>query len=72
MSNDPRAVLRCATCLFFSPPHVQRGFDGRPARGQCRRHAPLLDQSDAHFRTIWPLVYADNYCGEHATWEGDA
>lgn len=54
----------CSTCVFFSP--------GRPTMrdrvsGQCRRHAPILDQSELRLRTIWPLVMDDSWCGEHAT-----
>jgi hypothetical protein len=56
----------CATCIFFSPPW------GRSAVGQCRRSAPLLDQSSDRLRTVWPLVQAENWCGDHSTIDSEA
>lgn len=60
------APFRCATCVFFSP-HQPNWTDRPTGRGQCRRHAPVLDkEADGRLRTLWPMVHEDNYCGEHA------
>lgn len=60
----------CATCIYFSPPPFQSRHAGQRPMGQCRRLAPLLDQSDGRLRTIWPLVNENQWCGEHSTIEG--
>lgn len=59
--------ISCATCVFFSPPPFQSRFAGQQASGQCRRHAPALDFNERGPRTLWPLVRADAWCGEHST-----
>lgn len=54
----------CVTCVFFNrsrPPHDHSG--------QCRFDAPKLSFSKEGLRTVWPLVYADAWCGQHATLE---
>lgn len=57
--------LACATCVYFSPPPST--LHSRDPKGQCRRHAPVLDKDDRGLRTIWPLVASHAWCGEHAT-----
>lgn len=57
--------VTCATCAFFSPPLFPSRFAGQVVKGQCRRHAPMLDRTDQGVRTIWPLVADDAFCGEH-------
>ena len=53
----------CATCVFFSPNLANSG-----ANGQCRRRAPLMQIfDDGNTRTVWPLVRAVNFCGDHST-----
>lgn len=58
--------FRCATCVFFSQ-HQPDWLDRPSTRGQCRRHAPVLDRhDDGRLRTVWPMVHEDGFCGEHA------
>jgi hypothetical protein len=54
----------CATCVFFSAnPYSKPDRQG----GQCRRHAPVFDRTEeGRMRSIWPLVWDDHWCGEHA------
>lgn len=56
----------CTNCVFFSPARVRNNAN---PRGQCRRHAPLLDFQGDHPQTLWPMVREDQWCGEHATVE---
>jgi hypothetical protein len=49
--------MRCGTCMFFKEKgsgKVQR-YDHRI--GRCRRNAPTMKG--------FPVVYADDWCGEH-------
>ena len=53
----------CTTCLFFSPNLANDG-----ANGQCRRRAPHIQIfEDGNVRSIWPIVRATNFCGDHST-----
>lgn len=58
--------VNCASCVFFCPPPFRSRFAGDHVRGQCRRHAPMLEHTDRGTRSIWPLVGDDQWCGEHA------
>ncbi len=61
-------TVGCATCAFFSPSTATYARGS----GQCRRHAPLLEQTERGPRTTWPLVRDTNWCGEHAVWEEES
>ena len=50
------ANMRCRTCMYYVPKGVEP-FAGDPYIGRCRRHAPTLNG--------WPVVYADDWCGDH-------
>jgi len=39
----------CRTCMFF--------VEKRGALGRCRRNAPTLNG--------WPVMYVDDWCGDH-------
>lgn len=56
--------VNCVTCAWFSP--AQQSYAA--GSGQCRRRAPLLEQTERGPRTIWPLVRETQWCGEHAEW----
>jgi rubrerythrin len=59
-------IFRCATCVFFSA-HRPNWSDRPSSRGQCRRHAPVIDKAEeGRLRTVWPMVDQDAYCGDHA------
>jgi hypothetical protein len=60
--------ISCATCVFFSPPPP---YAKNQSVGQCRRHAPQLTEGERGIQTIWPLVGDSQWCGDHATPEGD-
>lgn len=48
--------MRCRTCMFY----VQKARDGQPLPknlGRCRRHAPTMNG--------FPVVYEDDWCGDH-------
>lgn len=61
---------RCSTCVFLQPSDAT----ARPrSGGQCRRHAPhVFTGDDNRPRAIWPLVWADSWCGDHATHREEA
>lgn len=47
--------MRCATCMWF----VLKAAMKQPnvLVGRCRRHAPTMGG--------YPVVYADDWCGDH-------
>jgi hypothetical protein len=45
-----QSTFCCATCRFF----VRKSGD----IGRCRRNAPVVGEG-------WPVVYAQDWCGEH-------
>lgn len=55
----------CSTCRFFY------GIVDR--RGACRRSAPVPQPRGPELEkreetiAVWPLVFADDWCGEHET-----
>lgn len=63
----------CDTCVFFEP--GRNGFTGR-----CKRNPPshVVDPNNHgerlsdKVRSMWPIVRADEWCGEHATRESAA
>lgn len=58
--------VHCSSCAFFSPPPFTPR--GQVSSGQCRRHAPILDPTGERGpRTMWPIVSAQAWCGEHST-----
>jgi len=59
--------VSCSTCIFLS-----RGNRAGNKGGQCRKNAPVLFIREGKMPSaIWPLVYDDWWCGEHATLEED-
>ena len=69
-----RPIVRCSSCIHY---HHTRLWDGREA-GDCHRHAPRpwvgnLEWEIARngqwgcrvINTLWPLVFHDDYCGDH-------
>lgn len=51
-------IPNCTGCVFFVR---VRDFD---KRGQCRRHAPILDAAGQSPKTMWPMTFVDNFCGD--------
>lgn len=47
--------MRCKTCIWFVPkqPNNKLGYD----LGRCRRHAPTMGG--------YPVVYLNDWCGDH-------
>lgn len=47
--------MRCKTCIWFVPkqPNNKLGYD----LGRCRRHAPTMGG--------YPVVYVNDWCGDH-------
>lgn len=59
------AKPRCAGCRFWV---LWDSNAKRAGTGECRRRAPLPVTSLASSQDAiadWPLVYADDWCGEH-------
>ncbi len=58
-SNDPwinrTKNMRCVACMYF----VEKGANISRGRvlGRCRRHAPTM--------TGFPVVFEDDWCGDH-------
>lgn len=50
----------CANC-HFSTGHVE----GHPDAFNCRRRAPIIDHTKPLGPAQWPLVKADDWCGEY-------
>ena len=59
MNNDPwkhrSTGMKCATCMWYA----QKVKDGEKASklGRCRRHAPTMNG--------YPVVFHDDWCGDH-------
>jgi len=59
MTNDPwkhrSSGMKCETCMWF----VAKDTQGEQAirLGRCRRHAPSMNG--------YPVVYLDDWCGDH-------
>jgi len=54
----------CIACQFFQPDPKAKGM------GECRRFAPRsaryeADNGDEFILTRWPIVFHDDFCGEH-------
>jgi hypothetical protein len=51
--------MRCSTCIWFVPKFAS-GVAVPPNHkivGRCRRHAPTMNG--------YPVVYMDDWCGDH-------
>lgn len=67
MKNDPwihrSSGMRCATCLWYVPKAIAVGLntekevEEKREIGRCRRHAPTMGG--------YPVVYEDDWCGDH-------
>jgi hypothetical protein len=53
--------MRCKTCMWFAPKETDRS--GSPL-GRCRRHAPTMNG--------YPVVFEDDWCGDHKLDENKA
>ncbi|MCY3732939.1 MAG: hypothetical protein OXG42_01535 [Chloroflexi bacterium] len=62
--------LSCRSCFFFEAFPDTRATDA-PKRGTCHRNPPAIMPTPAGFRAHWPVVHTTDWCGEHATREGD-
>lgn len=51
--------MTCQTCFFMV--QINTGIK----RGQCRRHAPILETGGAQPKTLWPMVHTDAFCGDY-------
>lgn len=53
---------QCGTCVFFS-----RNPREPDIGGQCRHSAPRLTRDgNGTLRSMWPMVKAEWWCGDHA------
>ena len=56
--NDPwkhrSEGMRCRTCMFYVR---KTSKEGTREVGRCRRHAPTMNG--------YPVVYVDDWCGDH-------
>lgn len=70
-----RLRAECGGCVFFSEGAESDEYepageeDGLPPSGYCRRYPPtsqpMVDDESVGFLTLWPVVRADNWCGEY-------
>ncbi len=53
------ANMRCWTCMYWVPktPLEKAEEDEHPPLGRCRRNAPTMKG--------WPVMWGDDWCGEH-------
>lgn len=42
--------MKCETCMWYAP-------KANPALGRCRRHSPTMSG--------YPVVYPNDWCGDH-------
>jgi len=49
--------MRCGTCMFFVEKINKVVQLGVHIIGRCRRNAPTMKG--------WPVVFSDDWCGEH-------
>jgi len=61
-SSDPwkhrSSGMKCRTCMWFVIKGTQEEQVGKPIiLGRCRRHAPSMNG--------YPVVYLDDWCGDH-------
>ena len=47
--------MRCMTCIWFVPKELASLGTGKV--GRCRRHAPTMNG--------YPVVYLNDWCGDH-------
>ena len=48
--------MRCGGCMFFMLKHTKVRQHGHKI-GRCRRRAPTMNG--------WPVVFSDDWCGDH-------
>jgi len=58
--------VTCASCVLYAP------NTRKPGSGQCRARAPELEITDMGPRTVFPLMPAHGWCGNHSTLEQEA
>ena len=60
MEKDPwihrSARMHCGTCMWFVEKKTFRRLAAKPL-GRCRRHAPSMNG--------YPVVFANDWCGDH-------
>jgi hypothetical protein len=51
--------MKCSTCIWFVPKFTNSPVvpEGHKIVGRCRRHAPTMGG--------YPVVYPDDWCGDH-------
>lgn len=51
--------MKCSTCVWFVPKFTSNAVvpQNHKTVGRCRRHAPTMSG--------YPLVYMDDWCGDH-------
>lgn len=51
--------MRCSTCIWFVPKFSEAPVMPQDHKivGRCRRHAPTMNG--------YPVVYQDDWCGDH-------
>jgi hypothetical protein len=51
--------MRCSTCIWFVPKFGDAPVkpEGHKIVGRCRRHAPTMNG--------YPVVYMNDWCGDH-------
>lgn len=59
------ANMSCATCMWFVPKKTDSMKEGDLYKlGRCRRHAPTMNG--------YPVVYINDWCGDHKLDENKA
>jgi len=51
------ATMKCSTCMWYAPKVLNVESDTSSTVGRCRRHAPSMNG--------FPVVYVDDWCGDH-------
>jgi len=49
--------MRCGTCMYFVEKVTPVVQQVDRLIGRCRRHAPTMSG--------WPVVFSDDWCGDH-------
>jgi len=49
--------MHCGTCMYFVPKATEAAQRENHVIGRCRRCAPTMKG--------WPVLFSDDWCGEH-------
>lgn len=55
---------RCKKCIWWDDQHERLGEMQNQLYGYCRKHRPVVWAANGRHWGGWPLVHAEDLCGE--------